>query len=182
MVIYAMTLICFINSVPGLLCSLEQLKVRLSVTPNSWQNIMSASPALFFESMGYMRDKNALFTKTCAYLLPSSDLNLASIVSVYQSPWKVFLVNNRSVLYLLLNGRTALIRNFCVFFFNVLAAVEIQIPQRSLISWAVTSKCLSELWSMRVIGTSDFPGSMLGLPNSILFSKDIFLFLLVLVV
>ena len=40
-------LIYFINSVPGLLCSLELTKVLLSVTPNSWQNSLSASPAFF---------------------------------------------------------------------------------------------------------------------------------------
>ena len=158
-------LICFINSVHGLLCYLELSKLSISGTPNYWQNSLSASPALFFESMGYMRDKNALFTKTCAYLLPSSDLHLASIVSVYQSPWKVFFVNNQSVLYLLLNGRTALIRNFYVVLFNVLGVVEILITQPSLIYWAVTSKCLLELWNVCVIGTSYFPGSMLGLLN-----------------
>ena len=158
-------LICFINSVPDLLCSLEQSKVSLYDTPNSWQNSLSASPAFYFESMGYIWDQNALFAKTCAYLLPSSDLNLASIVSVYQSPWKVFLVNNRSVLYLLLNGRTALLRNFYVVLFNVLVVVEILITQPSLIYWAVTSKCLLELWNVCVIGTSYFPGSMLGLLN-----------------
>ena len=125
-------MICFINSVPGLLCYLEPSKVSIYGTPNSWQNSLSASPAFFFELMGYMREKNALFANTCAYLLPSSDLHLAPIVSVDQSPRRVFLVNTRPVLYLLLNGRTALRRKFCVVFFNVLAAVEILIPQRSL--------------------------------------------------
>ena len=82
--------------------------------------------------MGYMRDKNALFVKTCVYLLHSSNFYLASIVSVYQSPRRVFLANNQSDIYLLLKGRTALRRNFGVVFFNVLAVVEILIPKVSL--------------------------------------------------
>ena len=47
-------------------------------------------------------------------VLPSIDLHIASIVSMYQSPWRVILVNTRSFLYLLLSRRMALRRNFCV--------------------------------------------------------------------
>ena len=164
-------LIFFINSVHGLLCYLEPSKVSLSGTPKSCQNIMSASPAFFLESTGYMREKNALFANNCAYLLPSSYLHLASIVSLDHSPRRVFLVNTRSILFILLNGRTVLCRNFCVVFFNVFAAVEILIPQCSLRSWAVTSECISELWNVCVIGTSDFPGSMLFFPTQLSWVK-----------
>ena len=125
-------LICFINSVPGLLCYLEPSKVSLSGTPNYWKNSLSASPGFFFVSMGYMREKNALFAKTCASLLPSSDLHLASIVSVDHHPQIIFLVNNRSVIYLLLNGSTELRRKLCVVLFNLLTVAEILILQRSL--------------------------------------------------
>ena len=96
---------------------------------------------------------------------------------MYQSPRRAFLVNTWSIIYLLLNGRTELRRKFCVVFFNVLAEVEILIPQLSLRSWAVTYKFLSELWNVWVIVMSDLPGSMLGLPNSSLFSEELFLFI-----
>ena len=79
-----------------------------------------------------MWEKNALFENNCVYLLPSSDFHLASIVSVDQSPQRVFLVNTRSIVYIILNGRMALRRKFCVVFFNVFGAVEIIIYQRSL--------------------------------------------------
>ena len=79
-----------------------------------------------------MQEKNALFTKTGMYLLPLIDLNLVSVVSVNQSPWRVLLVNTQSLIYILLNGRTVIRRNFCVVFFNVLESVEILIPQHSL--------------------------------------------------
>ena len=124
-----------------------------------------------------MWEKNASFAKTYAYLLPSSDLHIASIVYVGQFPRRAFIVNTGSVLYILISRRTTIHSNFCIVFLNVLAAVEIMIPQRSLRYFAVTSKCLSEIWILWVIGMSDFPVSMLGLPNSSLFSEDIFLFI-----
>ena len=124
-----------------------------------------------------MRDKYALFANNWAYLLPSSDLHLASILSVDQSPIRVFLLNTQSVLYLLLNRRTALRRNFWVVFFSVLVAVGTLIPQRSLRSWVVTSICLSELWNVWVKGKSDLPRSKLGLYNSRVFIPEILLFI-----
>ena len=107
-------------------------------------------------------------------VLPSIDLHIASIVSMYQSPQRIFLVNTLYVIYIILNGRTEICRNFCIVFFIVLEAVEILIPQRSLRYWAVTSECLSEIWHVCVIGIYDFPESILGFPNSSLFSEEIF--------
>ena len=124
-----------------------------------------------------MREKFYLFANTWAYLLPLSHLHLVSIVSVDQSPRRVFLLNNRSVLYLLLNGRTALRRNFWVVFFSVLVAVGTLIPQCSLRSWVVTSVWRSELWNACVKGTSYFSMSKLGLPNSRVYNPEILLFI-----
>ena len=112
--------------------SLRTVKSKSLCHTKILENRLSALPAFFFESMGYMQKKNTLFRKTCVYLLPSGDLHLAFILSVDQSPQRIFLVNTLYVIYIILNGRTEICRNFCIVFFIVLEAVEILIPQRSL--------------------------------------------------
>ena len=107
-----------------------------------------------------MWEKYVLFANTWAYLLPSSDLHLPSIVSVDHSPERVFLLNTLSALYLLDSGRMAERRNFCVVFFRVLEAVLKLMPHLSLSCWGVTSVCLSELWNVCNAGASEVPGSI----------------------
>ena len=82
----------------------------------------SASLALDLLSMGYILEKYPLFANTWAYLLPSSDTQLSSKVSVDHFPSIVLRRNIRSAQYLIDNGKRSLRRRFYVVFFNVLVA------------------------------------------------------------
>ena len=104
-----------------------------------------------------MLEKYLSFSNTLAYLLPSSNMQRLSIVSVDHFPPSVFLWNILSARYLLERGRVALQSRFCVVFFKVCAAWPILINHRSIRSCGLLSECLAELWNVCIFCTSDVP-------------------------
>ena len=151
--------ICFINSVPFFVCSLDPSKsifreLQILGKIILMRHLLSSCYPLGKDA------KNNVYLQT---LGPSGDFYLPSNVSVDHLPRSVFLSNIMSVLYLLLNGRMALRKNFSVVFLKEAVATLRLILYRSQSCCGVTSECLSLLWNVCNVGTSVNPGSMLSL-------------------
>ena len=104
----------FINSVPGLFCSLDPSAVSYSGTPSSIKNVLSACTASAFLDLGYISAKYVPLENTCAYRFPSKNFTRLFIVSVAHMPVILLVWNTLYALYRLIRGITDEQVSLCV--------------------------------------------------------------------